>query len=41
MGVGRVGKDIPAEGVQGPPGGGRVRVGGVSRDWWGESYWGG
>ena len=38
--AGRVGKDTPAVGAQGTGGGGRVRVGGVGSDWWGEGYLG-
>ena len=39
--LGRVGKDTPAGRRAKAMGGVWVRVGGVGRDWWGESYWGG
>ena len=36
---GRVG-EMPRRVGARATGGGRVRVGGVGRDWWGEGYWG-
>ena len=41
MGVKEGWRDTPAVGHARATGGDRVRVGGVGRDWRGESYWGG
>ena len=41
MGVREGWRDTPAGGRARATGGGWVRVGGVSSDWWDGSYWGG
>ena len=41
MGVREGWKRYPGGGRARATGGGRVRVGGVSSDWWDGSYWGG